>query len=790
MDLPVGPDYVVGPGDSLVVNLWGGISQRLQLAVSRDGRITLPEVGPVLVSGKTLGEVQQSVQQVLRTQLQNVSASVSLGRLRSVRVYIVGDVAKPGAYDISSLSTPLNALFMAGGPTPAGSLRILRHFRGKQLVQEVDVYDLLLNGVRSNLQPLENGDTVQVPPLGPEVTVEGMVRRPAVYELHGEKTLADVFELAGGILPTAALGHIEVQRLVVHEKRTMVSLSISDAQNSSSLVRQLQSVDVQDGDRVRLFPIASFNQNAVYLEGHVLRPGRYSYRKGMKLTDLVSSFSDLLPEPAGQYAEIIRLNAPDYRPSVESFSLTAAMASPDAAPLLQPLDTVRIFSRFDFENPPTVAIWGEVRSPGVYRASGLIHVSDALHLAGGLSPDAGTETAQVFRYLPDGNLKIFSVNLQQALEGATAENIVLQSRDWMLIHKSASRVDPSSVSIRGEVAKPGRYLLTTNMHVGDLIRMAGGLKRSADTRSAELTRYLSEDQSKVVSERQEIRLEATLAGNASENVPLRNGDLLTIKELSGWQDVGASVAIQGEVVHPGNYGIHDGERLSSVLLRAGGFRASGYPYGAILQRAAVREMEEKERTNLIQRVRGMQSELKLAPKVDAQQDAAKEAAYQQWQNTLENLANTPATGRVTIRISDDFKRWRNTSADLVLRAGDVLLIPKKPDIVTVGGQVYNPTAVTYRPGKTAGWYLEQGGGPTNLANKKAIFVVRADGTVVGTAGGYGLWAGNATGTVMQPGDAVFVPEKVLGGPKNWATLFQAAQLATSIGSTIFFATRL
>ena len=139
-------------------------------------------------------------------------------------------------------------------------------------------------------------------------------------------------------------------------------------------------------------------------------------------------------------------------------------------------------------------------------------------------------------------------------------------------------------------------------------------------------------------------------------------------------------------------------------------------------------MEEKERTNLIQRVRGMQAELKLAPRVDVQQDLAKEAAYQQWQNTLENLANTPATGRVTIRISDDFKRWRNTSADLALRAGDVLIIPKKSDIVTVGGQVYNPTAVTYRPGKTAGWYLQQGGGPTSLANKKDTFVVLADGT--------------------------------------------------------------
>ena len=166
MDLPVGPDYVVGPGDSLAVNLWGGVSQRMIRSVDREGRITLPEAGPVLVSGRTLGEVQESVQKVLRTQYRDVSADVSLSRLRTIRVYVVGEVAGPGAYDISSLSTPLNALFAAGGITKRGSLRNLKHYRGKELIQEVDAYELLLHGVGSDLKRLENGDSLLVPPLG------------------------------------------------------------------------------------------------------------------------------------------------------------------------------------------------------------------------------------------------------------------------------------------------------------------------------------------------------------------------------------------------------------------------------------------------------------------------------------------------------------------------------------------------------------------------------------------------------------------------------------------------
>jgi protein involved in polysaccharide export with SLBB domain len=593
MDLPVGPDYVVGPGDGLAIDLWGGISQRLYRIVDREGRLSLPEVGPVLVSGRTLGEVQSAVQQILRTQFRDVSADVSLSRLRTVRVYVVGDVEQPGAYDISSLSTPLNALFASGGPTPEGSLRTLRHYRGKQLVEEVDVYDLLLHGIRSDLKRLENGDTVLVPPMGPQVTVEGMVRRPATYELRGEKTLAEVLELAGGILPTATLRHIEVQRVVEHQKRTMLSLDISDVQGSEEVNRQLQSFAIRDGDEVRIFPIAPYNQDAVYLEGHVLRPGKYSFRPGMKLTDLVSAYPDLLPEPAAKYAEIVRLNPPDYRPSVESFDLAAALTKPAAAPKLQPLDTVRIFSRYDFENAPAVGVAGAVRNPGTYRTPGQIHLRDAIQIAGGLTPDALTENAQVYRQLPDSKLKIMSASLNEALAGNPIDNILLEPRDLILIHRNPARVDPPSVYIKGEVAKPGRYPLTTNMHVADLIRLAGGFKRSAYLETADLTRYLIQDKKQQVGEYPEIDIAAALAGDSNYNISLRDGDVLAIRQIPGWNDIGAAVSVRGEVQHPGGYGIRPGERLSSVLKRAGGFLPTAYPEGAAFERIEVRQYQKK-----------------------------------------------------------------------------------------------------------------------------------------------------------------------------------------------------
>ena len=801
MDLPVGPDYVVGPGDGLSINLWGGVSQRLYRTVDHEGRVSLPEVGPILVSGKSLAEVQENLQQILRTQFRDVSADVSLGRLRTIRIYDVGDVKNAGAYDVSSLSTPLNALFAAGGPTAGGSLRILKHYRGDQLVQIVDVYDLLLRGVKTDILRLESGDTVLVPPIGAQITVEGMVRRPAIYELRDEKNLASVLELAGGLLPTAALRHIEVQRILAHEKQTMLSVDIPETDQASEVTKQLVAFEIHDGDRIRIYPIAPYNQDAVYLEGHVIRPGRYSYRADMRVTDVISSYKDLLPEPSNQYAEIIRLNAPDFHPSVESFDLSSALENPSQAPLLQTMDTIRIFSRFDFENPPAVSIWGDVRQPGTYRTSGQVRLSDAVHLAGGLAPDAQTEDAQVFRYLPDGKVRIFSVNLDQALAGDSSENILMQPRDRLLVHRNPDAVEPATVNVQGEVAKPGRYPLTTNMQVGDLIRVGGGLTPSAETQTADLTHYQwvgngqaangaanpASAPNQLTAKHETIAITAALAGDPKADVALHNGDVLTIGQLPGWNDLGASIRVKGEVANPGTYGIRPGERLSSIIERAGGFQSDAYPYGAVLQRTQVRELEAKGQNEMILRVQDAQTTLQLLPDADPKAKQAKEMALQQWQTSLELLNSNPPLGRVTIRISSNVDHWKDTNADINVRAGDTLLIPKRPSFVMVTGQVFNPTAVSFRPGKSAKWYLSQSGGPTQLANKKAIFVIRADGSVIGSSSS--AWAGDSMSRVLEPGDTLVVPERALGGGVQWQNVFLAAQTAASVASAIIIAVR-
>jgi protein involved in polysaccharide export with SLBB domain len=783
MDLPVGPDYVVGPGDSLSIDLWGGISQRLQRVVDREGRVALPEVGLVEVSGKNLGDVQHVVQSVLRHQFRDVDADVSLDRLRTVRVYVVGDVERPGAYDVSSLSTPLNALYIAGGPTSGGSMRVLQHYRGEQLIEQVDVYDLLLHGIRANAQRLQPGDTIRVPPLTDQVTVEGMVRRPAIYELNGEKNLAEVLELAGGVLPSGTLRHVDVERVENHDSRTMLRLDIPETNNQQQVRQALEDFKVQDGDKIKITPILPYADKTVYLDGHVSRPGKFAYRDGMKVTDLIKSYHDLLPEPSTTHAEIIRLSPPDYTPVVLTFNLGEAMAGKDPDLQLKPFDTVRIFGRYDFEDLPVITITGEVRDPGDHLTNGTPHLRDAIYLAGGTTRDALLDNAQVFRKTNDGKLKVLSVSLGKALEGDATANILLAPKDRVFVQRDLSKLDPPTVTIEGEVGRPGKYPLGEEMTAASLVRLAGGFKRGAYTVSADLTRYDVEHGTKLVSDHVSVPIEKAMLGEADADVRLRDGDVLTIGEISGWQDMGAVIQVSGEVVHPGGYGIQPGERLSSVIARAGGFLPTAYPYGAIFERVSLREMEDKNRAVLIQRMQAEAKEIKIVPEMEQEDQAQAKASILQYKRTIQTLENTPPAGRMVIHISSNIEHWANTPTDVQLRPGDSIVIPKRPSMVVVDGQVYNPTGITYKPGKNAEWYLKQAGGPTAMADKKGTFVIRADGSVVGGPGG-SLFGGGVESTELRPGDTVVVPEQTYEFNNKFKSTLSVAQIAAQIGTAV------
>jgi protein involved in polysaccharide export with SLBB domain len=690
MDLPAGPDYVLGSGDNLIVNMWGGQSNRLSRIIDRQGQIALPEAGTIMIDGMTIEQAQSAIQKALDTQFQGEHVEISLGRLRTVRVYVVGDVQRPGAYDVSSLSTPLSALYAAGGPTDRGSLRILRQYRGKQLIRQVDLYDFLLRGVRSNDDRLLPGDTILVPPAGPQVSVEGVVRRPAIYELNGEQGLNQVLDLAGGVLVSASLKQINVGRIEAHQSRTMFSLQLPDDQDE--VKEKIAAFKVRDGDDVVITQILPYNAQAVYLEGHVFHPGKYPYRDGMTINDLLHSYQDVMPEPS-DHAELIRLQPPDFRPETISINLPDVFIGNESIPL-HPFDLVRIYGRYEIDSP--------------------------------------------------------------------------------------------RVSIDGEVIRPGSYPMSEGMTVAGLVGMAGGFRRSAFRDEADLSSYIVENGQKVLVDHSEVAVQKALDGDKGADVALKPGDVVSIRRLAGWQDIGASVTISGEVEHAGSYGIRDGERLSAVLKRAGGFRKEAYPYAAVLQRIQVRQQNELAREQMIRRIENTPVVVSPGTITGSQtaQDMQKSLEMQR-QEILANLRSQPVGGRLVINISSDISRWENTPADIELRAGDTLLIPKRLDFVAVSGQVYNPVAINYAPGKNLGWYLRKSGGATRSGDKKEIYVLRADGSIVPMGNS---WVSNSFMDLhMRPGDTIFVPERIIGGSQLWQNILGAAQVASAAALPFAFA---
>jgi protein involved in polysaccharide export with SLBB domain len=690
IDLPVGPDYVLGPGDGINIDLWGGLSEQFTRVVDREGRVVLPEAGPVVVAGFTLEAAEKMIQDAMGIQFKDAKIEVSVTRLRTVRVYVVGDVQRPGAYDVSSLSTPLNALYVAGGPTAIGSLRTVRHYRGKQLVRDVDLYDFILHGVRTDSERLEPGDTILVPPVGAQVTIAGMVRRPAIYELRNESKLSDVLALAGGVLVSAQMREIKVERVQPSDKRITLNLNVPDGSSPETSWKAVEAFAVQDGDHVNVAPILPYSERSVYVDGHVVRPGKYPYRDSMSLSDVIRSYQDVLPEPAGE-GEIVRLRPPDYRPETIEFNLSQVLIGNDPV-LLQPFDTIRVFGRYE--------------------------------------------------------------------------------------------VDAPTVSVRGEVHRPGQYPLPEDMTAAQLVRMAGGFKRDALLGDADLASYDIKDGKKVVSRRVTINIgRAVKDSDSSADVVLKAGDVLTIHQLSGWNDIGASVTLKGEVTYPGMYGIQDGEKLSSLLKRAGGFSSSGYPAGAVLVRRQVREMEEKSRDELIKQLETTSAGSKVSPSLNMQEQTGMlQLVMAQQQQAVQRLKSQPPTGRLVIKINGDIASWEDTPADIELRSGDVLTVPKKPGFVLVSGQVYNAAAITYVPGKSAGWYLKHAGGSTNMANTKEVFVIRANGSVIGRRSGE-WYSDGVLDTKMEPGDVVVVPQKIIGGSMFWRNMLATAQVLSSIAIT-------
>lgn len=491
-DVPVPPDYVIGPGDTIRVQLFGKENADYSLIVDREGVIRFPGIGPITVAGMGFATLRDEIQTRVREQMIGVQSSVSMGELRSIRVFILGEAVLPGSYTVSGLSTITNALFVSGGIKPIGSLRNIQHKRNGEIVGRLDLYDLLLHGDTSGDSGLAPGDVIFVPPIGPTVGVGGEVRRPAVYELEDEATAGDLVEMAGGLTPSAYPAASQIERLRGASGRTMVGVDLTTEQGAATRVRS--------GDTLIVYSILEQLEDAVLLSGHVQRPGGYEWREGMRLTDLIPGVSSLKPNADMRYLLIRREHPLEGRIEIRSADLSAAWREPGSAAdlRLESRDRVNVFDleygraavvqpllnelelHASAQHPfREVGIGGRVKAPGQYPLETGMRVSDLLRAGGGLDEAAYELGAELARYdVVDGEYRetdLIELDLRALLDGSTEADVTLTAHDYVNIKEIPHWADQDEIEILGEVRFPGTYPVRRGETLSSVLDRAGGL---------------------------------------------------------------------------------------------------------------------------------------------------------------------------------------------------------------------------------------------------------------------------------------------------------------------------
>jgi len=677
--VPVGPDYPLGPGDSFTVTLWGRVNAQYPVIVDRNGKIVLPEVGVLEVGGMTFARLEEYLGHEFSRKHTDFKMAVTMGRLRTIRVYVVGEAQTPGSYTLSSLSTVINAVFAAGGASKNGTLREIRLSRNEGETLTIDLYDFLLGGDKSNDTRLRDGDTIFIPLIGSVVGIAGNVKRSAIYEMSEPMTLAQALDLAGGVTYAGWLQRVQVERIQDHEKRIVVDFDMSGGTAGTDSRQPLETI-MQDGDVIKVFPVLPFEQNVVYLEGHVYRPGKYELKPRMRLRDVLNSYEVLQAQPNLEYGEIGRLVEPDYHKTVIPF------------------------------------------------------------------------------------------NLGKVLEGDESENIELARFDTIRIFRWDERIK-STVSISGLVYEPNEYRLVPNMKVSDLVNTAGGLMKNAYLKNAEITRrHITQDG--MQTEKLDINLEKALAGVPEHNIALQDYDYLVVRPIPELE-FDRMATISGEAMFPGTYPVKRGETLSSLIERAGGFTQRAYFRAAVFTRESAKALQQERMDELIgQMEEGVltSAERAISGAVSEEEAKAQESLVATQRKLLVKLRAAKADGRVVIRLSL-LEEFRGSEYDLELEPNDVLVIPEKPGVVSVIGEVYNPTALLHRENKTVGYYLGQVGGPTTEADRKHLSVIRADGSVASMSQkklrkvawdteNNRWFFGDFMSMKVGPGDTIVVPKKL------------------------------
>jgi protein involved in polysaccharide export with SLBB domain len=715
--MQVPSDYIIGPGDELQIKIWGQVQASLRVVVDRSGQIYIPQVGQVSVAGLHFGNLEQHLKEEISKIFKNFNVTANIGRLRSIQVIVVGDARYPGTYTISSLSTLVNAIFASGGPSPQGSLRDIQVRRDGATITHFDFYDLLIKGDKSKDVRLQPGDVIYIPHIGPVVAIAGSVNSPAIYEIKKDSTLNDLIEIAGDLSTVADTNRIIIDRFVDHQARKTLEFPYDQQSRAQSL---------QDGDIVRVFSIVPRFEDTVTLRGNVANPGRYPWKPGMRVRDLIPDAQALLTRRYWRNrAAIVNGSATEYpvraaRPANGNSTSNPQQNSGAAA---------------NGNNPSGTQDSNALYPPGeLPEGAGSSNLADSLYAQNELNAAANPSIQPANSNPATG---------QQALP--------------------ASANNPNPNMVRDVAEDVRRYAPEINWDYAIIQRV-----NPTDLSSKLL--WMSPRK-------------AIIEHDEASNLELQPGDIVTIfsqRDISVPQfDRSQYVIVEGEVMRPGVYKLETNETMRSVLQRAGGLTPDAYVYGSQLTRESARVDQQKSLDELAStmEVQIRQSAVSVAASANpgdlGQMMAAQEAIITQ-------LRNTHASGRVALPVKPKDKALTDFP-NMIMEDSDRLSIPHTPSTVSVVGDVYNPGSFIFEPRNTVGAYLEIAGKGKPQSDQHHAFVLRANGVVVAANNVNGLFTGTKFDRIkLYPGDQIVVPYKLptgafVRGLRDWTQI--SSQLA-------------
>jgi protein involved in polysaccharide export with SLBB domain len=823
--IPVPPDYLIGPGDTLIVKIYGAVDVEYRLVVNREGQLLIPELGDLQLAGLSFLEAKTAIQEAVNKSRIGAKSVVTLAELHTIQILMVGEVARPGSYTVSGLSSLLNTLITTGGIKRSGTLRDIQVKRAGEIIARLDLYGLLLEGQSEDNIYLRHGDVVFVPSISKTIGVAGEVLRPAIYELKDEQTLAQIVQLAGNYLPKADPSKSLLERYSEKGFKTLINVDLNSVSGKSTRI--------QNGDILRVFPVLNKMDDVVLLSGHVLEPGGYEYKQGMQVTDIIKNSQQLRQSVDTSIALIQRENKHKRRLEALYFDLGEALADPLSAHnlKLQPRDQITIFDTSSsreskveslvdklieqstaFEPPKIFQLAGSFRHTGGYPLQIGMRLLDATVIGGGIPPSTDLDYALLLRTSKEDKKQQFiQINLRKAYANKSGDhNPVLQELDKIYIfdteinrsatiakdiaklRSQAGYKEPAKVvTIAGKSNNNGEFPLTPGMKLKDLLKAAGGLKESAFGIAANLTRRELIADEFSVTDNFEISLSDSAEDGYDTELVLQPYDFVTLREKPEWIDTPKMVTIEGEVLYPGSYQVQKRETLCSLVNRAGGFTEDAYLFGAVFLRESVRKREQEALDEIFDNLDDTLVDVHLSPGYTKDTKLPAVQGTTDTYRVLKHLKRKKAIGRLVIDLEKAVSHC-SEEYDLVLEDSDRLIIPKFKNEVSVVGQVYQPQSHMYRSDRAALDYVNLSGGTKEYAQREHIYIYQANGEIMTIRSPMSTWgwAMAPANVSVTPGSTIYVPislDRINGREfaQSWVDLVFKTVMSVSSISYIF-----